>query len=323
MKKNHRFLPGNQQPQAQPFAEDFSKLETIPVEYQSINNFYSNRKVAQPLELRLETFKRIEAVTNRPLICYVGRTTDLKAGMQFSIDDSDITGFSDLISGVVGDKVDVLIVSNGGSPETAERIVCLLRERFNEIRYIVPANAYSAATLICLSGDWIIMEPTGTLGPIDPQIGGIPARAILRAFEQVEQRVKDEGPESLAAYLPLIGKLDLYIIEICKSYEALSKELARTWLSRHMLKCEEGSAEVDHLVSFLSTYDVHKSHSRSIARTQAQKEGLRIKNSEEIEGLSPLIRSLYNQYCFFFDQTKFTKLYENAYGISWGRQQPQ
>lgn len=300
--------------------EEFSIPSDIPIGYQNINDFYANKKNARPLDLRVETYRRIETITKRPLICYIAKTYEMKQGMQCSIDDSDITGFNDLVNSVIGNEVDVLIVSNGGSPETAERIVCLLREKFSNIRFIVPGNAYSAATLICLSGESILMEASGTLGPIDPQIGGIPARTILRAFEQIEERVKDEGPEYLAAYLPLVAKLDLYIIEICKSFQALSEELARKWLSQYMLKCPANSEEVDQLVKFLSTYDVHKSHSRSIGRQQGKEVGLRITFTEEIEGLSPLIRSLYNQYCFWFDRTAFTKLFENAHGISWGRQ---
>jgi hypothetical protein len=37
------------------------------------------------------------------------------------------------------------------------------------------------------------MSGTGTLGPIDPQINGIPARAIRRAFETLEERLAAEG----------------------------------------------------------------------------------------------------------------------------------
>jgi len=41
---------------------------------------------------------------------------------------------------------------------------------------------------------------------------------------------------------------------------------------------------------------------------------------EETEGLADLVRSLYNQYELFFDKTSFFKVFEDARGISWGRQ---
>lgn len=122
------------------------------------------------------------------------KTRHVAAGVPAYIDDSDLTGFSDLIHSIAGDALDVFIVSNGGSAEAAERIVRLLRGRFKSIRFLVPSNAYSAATLICFSGDEVVMGAVGTLGPIDPQINGVPARAILRAFENLEARLKTEGP---------------------------------------------------------------------------------------------------------------------------------
>lgn len=171
---------------------------------------------------------------------------------------------SDLINDVPGDALDVFIVSNGGSAEASERIVRLLRSRFKSVRFLVASNAYSAATLMCFSADEVVMTPLGTLGPIDPQINGVPARAILRAFENLEARLKTEGPRALTAYMPLISKYDLHILEICKSTQELSEELARTWLSTYMLKCEPTAEPVAKIINFFKSYDVHKSHGRSI-----------------------------------------------------------
>jgi hypothetical protein len=164
------------------------------------------------------------------------------------------------------------------------------------------------------------MDSLATLGPIDPQINGIPARAILRAFETIEERLKKEGPRALTAYMPLISKYDLHILEICKSAQELSKELARNWLSTYMLKCSEDDPRVTEIVDFFSNYDIHKSHGRSIDRRKARELGLKVIYGEEIEGLADLVRSLYNQYELWFDKTSFYKVFENAWGINWGRQ---
>ena len=187
--------------------------------------------------------------------------------------------------------VDIFVISNGGIAEATERIVRALRRQFNTIRFIVPSNAFSAATLLCFSGDSIIMDSFGTLGPIDPQVGDKPARVILRAFDEVKRILKEEGPQALAAYLPLISKYDLPIIEICKTAEQLSKELATNWLSTYMFKCNEEDERVTNIVEFFSNYDLHKSHGRSIDRETARELGLRVTNVESIVGLSDLVRS--------------------------------
>ena len=192
--------------------------------------------------------------------------------------------------------------------------------RFREVRFIIPANAYSAATLICFSGDGIVMDLLATLGPIDPQINGVPARAIVRAFEAIEKRLIEEGPRALTAYMPLISKYDLHILEICKIAQELSKELARNWLSVFMLKCTEDDPLVIQAVDFFSNYDVHKSHGRSIDREKAREMGLKVFNVEEMGELADLVRGLYNQYEIWFDKTSFYKMFEDARGINWGRQ---
>ena len=300
--------------------DDPSLLDKLPVTYQEITDYYRGHQEANTFVLRKETFRRIERVTQRPLICYVTKTHNIPPWVPAYIDDSDLTGFGDLIQTIPGEAIDIFIVSNGGSAEATERIVRLLREHFQSVRFIVPANAYSAATLMCFSGDEIVMDQLATLGPIDPQINGVPARAILRAFETIEKRLKEEGPRALTAYVPLIQKYDLHILEICKSAQELSKELARNWLGTYMLKMPEDDPRITKTVEFFSDYDSHKSHGRSIDRGKTREEGLKVINIEEIEGLADLVRSLHNQYELFFDKTPFYKVFENARGINWGRQ---
>lgn len=299
-------------------AVDPAELERLPVSYQEIHDYFTNYAEVNPFSLRAETFKRIEKLTGTPLICYVTKTTNLSQNIPAYIDDNDLTGFGDLVSLVDGKNVDIVLVSNGGSAEVTERIVHLLRERFERIRFILPANAYSAATLMCFAGDEIIMDSLSTLGPIDPQINGIPARAILRSFETLEKRLKAEGPQGITAYLPLIQKYDLHILEICRSAEDLSTELAQTWLSKYMLK---DNAKADDVVKFFASYDHHKSHGRGITRQVARENGLStIRNAEDIPGLADLIRSLRSQYDIWFDKTPFYKNYEDSRGTNWGRQ---
>ena len=66
--------------------------------------------------------------------------------------------------------LDLLLQSPGGDIDKAENIVYMCRNRFSSFRVIVPESAKSAATLIALAADSIIMGYTSELGPIDPQI---------------------------------------------------------------------------------------------------------------------------------------------------------
>lgn len=300
----------------------FQFPDTLPSTYQDFHNYIERTGEIDAFAWRSETYRRIEAITGTPLISYVAKTSNIASGASVAIDDSDLVGFGDLVQTTPGDSVDVLIISNGGSAEATERIVNLIRSKFRKVRFFLPANAYSAATLMCFSGDSAVMDSLATLGPIDPQINGIPTRAILRAFEHVKQLLSTEGPQSLPAYLPLINKYDLHLLEICRSAEQLSEELAGLWLSQYMFKCSRDDKRVTQIVEYFGSYDIHKSHARSIDYGTAYKLGLDVHRTEEFDGLSDLVRSLRLQYELWFDKTPFIKLFENARGIHWGRQAP-
>lgn len=310
---------------------DLATIENLPLSYQDLDNFMGKYKDFNPYGLRCETMKRIEKLTGNPLLCYVTQTTFLPDKVPHdvvSIVDNDIEGFDSLIDSVLSNQtinnknIDIVFVSNGGSPEAAERIVRLLRDNFEKIRFILPGNAFSAATMMAFSSDEIIMTDSATLGPIDPQINGIPARSILRGFEALEKRMQEEKAEALAAYLDLLKDYSLHLLEICKSAEALAKELAREWVSRYVLKCELDDPRVENIVSYFADYDKHKSHGRSIGRQQAIAVGLPVTKLERGTPLDKLVRSLHAQCNFFLNRTAFFKIYENAHGTGFGRQWP-
>jgi hypothetical protein len=90
----------------------------------------------------------------------------------------------------------LLLLSNGGSIEPAYQISKLCKA-FAKEKFVVavPRFAKSAATLIALGADEIHMGVLGHLGPIDPQVGGLPALAVARAVQQIGyyERVADSA----------------------------------------------------------------------------------------------------------------------------------
>jgi len=68
------------------------------------------------------------------------------------------------------DKLDFILITNGGDTNAPLRILSLLRSRFKEINVILPYRCYSAGTALALGCDNIIMLRTANLGPIDPSI---------------------------------------------------------------------------------------------------------------------------------------------------------
>lgn len=66
------------------------------------------------------------------------------------------------------DKLDLFIYSRGGAIDVPWRVVTALRQTSNEWNILIPFRANSAATLIALGADKIVMGKQGELGPIDP-----------------------------------------------------------------------------------------------------------------------------------------------------------
>ena len=93
--------PANRAKPAAPAArppQNPSKTKEIPASYQGIHDYFAGLGNANPFTLRKETFRRIEQITGRPLICYVTKTHNLPQGVPAYIDDSDLTGFDDLMA---------------------------------------------------------------------------------------------------------------------------------------------------------------------------------------------------------------------------------
>jgi Serine dehydrogenase proteinase len=66
--------------------------------------------------------------------------------------------------------VDVLIHSPGGNLNACFRVARLLCQCVNAWEALVPGQATSGATLICLGSCNIVMSQLGRLGPLDPQV---------------------------------------------------------------------------------------------------------------------------------------------------------
>ncbi|MCE9646896.1 MAG: hypothetical protein K8S20_12920 [Chloroflexi bacterium] len=66
-------------------------------------------------------------------------------------------------------KVLIFLYSTGGNLDAPWPLMSLIREYCEEVEVVIPFRALSAATLIALGANRIIMTPLSELSPIDPQ----------------------------------------------------------------------------------------------------------------------------------------------------------
>lgn len=292
------------------------------MKYQEILNDLQSGKIDGPglFNKRQKLMAEIEKITERPLVIYAAKIeAPREAPNQILLED--VIGFTDLIADIEGPKLDILIESPGGIVDASHRIVQIIRQKFTDVRFIIAGSAYSAATMISLSGNSILMDEAASLGPIDPQINGIPARSILNGFESVRQLLKSEGPSSLPAYLPLLQKYDLHIFEICKDAEERGKQLVENWLKSYMFAGETGTeAKIKEIVTFFADYNTHKSHARPIFLDDAKKIGIKVDALSTNRDLKQHVWDLFLCIKVLFDVSSNVKIFENTKGVNWGKQ---
>jgi ClpP class serine protease len=73
----------------------------------------------------------------------------------------------------------MILHTPGGLVLAAEQIAKALVEHKGKVTVFVPHYAMSGGTLIALAADEIVMDANAVLGPVDPQIGGMPAASIV------------------------------------------------------------------------------------------------------------------------------------------------
>lgn len=98
----------------------------------------------------------------------------------------------------------VLLHSSGGYISAAYLIGKLLHEYGDgELDIVVPRQAKSAATLLCCAADRIHMGGLSELGPIDPQIEGLPALGLKSSIEHIAALVKEypQATDLFAKYM--------------------------------------------------------------------------------------------------------------------------
>lgn len=276
-------------------------------------------ELATGVRKRQEIIKQIQekkAQEGVKIITYISKYGHPAAG----IDHNDTRPIDDMLRSIGETQtIELIIHSAGGLAENAKKIVSLIRSNCKKFRVVVPDAAKSAATIIALASDKIIMSDTSELGPIDPQIlqpspQGIimmkPAWTIVKSFDEIIKKALREDGSLNSAYIPILSNLDVSLWEYCKVAIENSKEIAKEYLQNGMLK--EDSAKAEQTARDLAYAERYTSHAHLIdwkeARKLFGKEGV-----EYIKNIDPLWNLYWELYCrsaLFLENPSIVKLFE-------------
>ncbi len=284
-------------------------------------------------KVRRDKLAELAKITGRPNILYAVEMFNGKkaqaAGGDISINLADRDGFFEVLRGITGDNLDVIIHSPGGSPDATESIVKLLRSRFKNIRFIIPNIAKSAATMLAMSGNEIIVGEYAELGPTDPQMilngKASPAHAILKQFEKAKEEL-GKNKDAITAWLPILQQYGPSLLAECKNWLALTEKLVKQWLADYMLKGKTRAKQKASIASKFLAGDKHLSHGRSIDIDELKKRSIDIKKGSECSpSLEEIIQDINYAITFTFSTTGTFKMFENSLGKGMYKQiaQPQ
>lgn len=116
---------------------------------------------------RKELIQKIEELRNSRVVTYV--TSDRQGPFSARIGMDVIPFMSKQLQAIKKtENIDLFLYSTGGDTMVPWRLVSMIREYCDKFSVIVPYKAHSAATMIALGADEIVMSNLSELSPIDP-----------------------------------------------------------------------------------------------------------------------------------------------------------
>jgi ClpP class serine protease len=168
--------------------------------------------------------------------------------------------------------LDIVLHTPGGLVLAALQIARAIQARKSKVTVFVPHYAMSGGTLIALAADEIVMCEHSVLGPVDPQLGQMPAASLLRVVEQKP--------------LSEIDDQTLIMADVGRKAIAQVKAAAQSFLAKH-LPPDRAEALAEKLATGTWTHDY------PISAAEAREMGLPVNTDMPDEILE--LMSLYPQ----------------------------
>lgn len=221
-----------------------------------------------------QRLRAIEEMLGAPLLVYWNSSGG-------SVCDNDVLGLYELLRQASHrEKVYIFIKSDGGNGQASLRMVHLLREFAGRVCALVPLECMSAATMIALGADQILMGPIARLSAVDTSL-----RHDLSPLDRENDRVSvsqnevqrilanwrelSDGPQS-HPYEALFKYVHPLVIGAVDRASSLSIRLCEEILGYHMTDAEA----IKRISNTLNSN--YPAHSYPITLREARRIGLNV-----------------------------------------------
>jgi hypothetical protein len=236
---------------------------------------------------RIPIIEKIESLRGSKVICYV---TSLRPNAVGLMADDSAREFIEHLQRLPQqpiEKLDLFLASNGGDGVVPWRLVPIFREYAKQFNVLVPFKAYSAATIMALGANEIVMHKFGALGPIDPTVTnefnpveantnrklGISVEDVKAYVSFIKDTVGIKHEEELVRTIEILArKVHPLALGNVERFISQSRMIARKLLLLHTSKSEEHTLDgiIEELASKLFF------HGHPINRTEAKALGLKV-----------------------------------------------
>ena len=258
------------------------------------------RETSQAHELRKPYLERIQSLRDgRAVVAFF---VSFNSSVPLAQADAD------MIEGVLcnidtSHGLTLILDAPGGDGLAAERIIRICKSYSKkDFESSVPARAKSAATMVCLGSDRILMSPTSELGPIDPQVPvkmdddgpkWMAAHYVAKVYDDLfEKATGTEG--RIEPYLQQLNKFNSVFIEHLRAATKLSEDIAVNSLQKGML-AGKTEKEIKKIIKPFTDPELTMSHGRGINYDKASKCGLNVELIDLDSELWQVVWGLYER----------------------------
>ena len=257
-----------------------------------------------------QLIQKIEELRNSRVITYL--TSDRQGPMNARIAMDVIPIISKQLRNIgKTEKIDLFLYSTGGDTMVPWRMVSMIREYCDKFSVLVPYKAHSAATMISLGADEIVMSDLSELSPIDPSTANvfnpqdpqnpqnkipISVEDVMAYFDLAKNKFGIKNDEELAKVFNKFVESNPQIHPLALGNVNRTHNLIRV-LAKRLLKSQKSpmrEEEIEEIVDYFT--EKLYSHQYFIGRKEA-KEDLGVKSvAYADEKLSVAMTDLYSEY---------------------------
>jgi len=238
--------------------------------------------------------KRLSTVIGEPVLTY----WNSKSG---SICQNDVIGLYALLRNTGKlPRMSLFVKSDGGSGQASLRMVNLLRQYVDQLTVLAPFECQSAATMLALGADRILMGPLAQLSAVDTSLThdlspidrdndrvSVSNDELLRVIRLWTEQARDSTANPYQALFPFIHPL---VIGAVDRSSALSTRICEEILSYHMKDAKQTS-EISNILN-----SGYPSHSYPITLREAKRIGLKVETmSEDVNSMLFELNEIYSE----------------------------